>query len=544
MNSILLVDDSKTVLCYISSALQKQGYEVITVDNGDDALQTLKDREDIQFVISDLMMPGISGVELCRKLKSNFLSRYIFFVLLSSKNDQNSVIKGMDSGADDFIDKKTSVGELQARIRAGFRTLSLHNMLMARNQELDSAYQMIQKDLDAASELMEQLLPTEEHIHSARFNYAYLPCSKIGGDMLGYIELDDEHVAFYLFDVSGHGISAALMAFSIQQTLSQKNKTESITLDWSEEGTRIRQPEEVVERLNRRYQQNSQSQIYFTIEYAILNTKKGQLQYCTAGHPKFIWQKKYDKFEQIGDDNFMVGMLEPMIYQSGRLQMEPRDTLWFFSDGLLEARKDKSLFGMDRLIMAIERAQEKSHKNQANVVLEEVQKWQNKAEMEDDVSLLRVSWLGPQVHTLERPKKLRMERLYYGSLENSRIASKDVAVFLNVQSIPSTIIQTIELCIVELMNNAFIHSYQEQEEKKIELVCEVFKDSEQKVLINVTNFGEPIEESLFLSYISKEIQAPNIFDETSWLPSGRGLMLITQMTDDFYFRTNSRGNTF
>ena len=239
MKSILLVDDSKTVLLYMTSALQKQGYEVIAVEDGESALEVLTHRTDIQFVLSDLMMPGISGIELCRELKSSAFSRYIFFVLLSSRNDQESIIKGMDAGADDFVDKKTSVEELQARIRAGFRTLELHNTLTTKNQELDLAYQTIQQDLDAASDLMTQLLPVEEQIHTAKFSFTYVPCSKIGGDMFGYVELDEQHVAFYVFDVSGHGISSALMAFSVQQTLSQRHQSESITLDWSDNEYRI-----------------------------------------------------------------------------------------------------------------------------------------------------------------------------------------------------------------------------------------------------------------------------------------------------------------
>lgn len=97
MKSILLVDDSKTVLLYMTSALQKQGYEVIAVEDGESALEVLTHRTDIQFVLSDLMMPGISGIELCRELKSSAFSRYIFFVLLSSRNDQESIIKGMDA---------------------------------------------------------------------------------------------------------------------------------------------------------------------------------------------------------------------------------------------------------------------------------------------------------------------------------------------------------------------------------------------------------------------------------------------------------------
>ncbi|MCV5276971.1 response regulator, partial [Escherichia coli] len=80
-------------------------------------LEVLTHRKDIQFVLSDLMMPGLSGIDLCRVLKSAAFERYIFFVLLSSRNDQGSIVKGIDAGADDFVDKKTSVEELQARIR-------------------------------------------------------------------------------------------------------------------------------------------------------------------------------------------------------------------------------------------------------------------------------------------------------------------------------------------------------------------------------------------------------------------------------------------
>lgn len=106
MKPILLVDDSKTVLLYMTSALQKQGYEVVAVEDGESALEVLTHRKDIQFVLSDLMMPGLSGIDLCRVLKSAAFERYIFFVLLSSRNDQGSIVKGIDAGADDFVDKK------------------------------------------------------------------------------------------------------------------------------------------------------------------------------------------------------------------------------------------------------------------------------------------------------------------------------------------------------------------------------------------------------------------------------------------------------
>jgi sigma-B regulation protein RsbU (phosphoserine phosphatase) len=545
MKSILLVDDSKTVLLYMTSALQKQGYEVIAVEDGESALEVLTHRTDIQFVLSDLMMPGISGIELCRELKSSAFSRYIFFVLLSSRNDQESIIKGMDAGADDFVDKKTSVSELQARIRAGFRTLELHNTLTTKNQELDLAYQTIQQDLDSAGELMEQLLPIEEQIHTVQFSFTYVPCSKVGGDMLGYVELDESHIAFYVFDVSGHGISSALMAFSIQQTLSQRNKSESITLDWSDNEYRISEPAAVIERLNRRYQQTQNSKLYFTIEYAVLNTETGELNYCTAGHPKFVWQQtKQNRLELVGDNNFIVGALEPMIYQGGRIQLKPDDALWFFSDGLLEAKQGEELYGIDRLLSNIEESKAMPEKAQTNAVLEQVQNWQGKPELDDDVSLLKVQWLGSGQSKAVNSTSAVFQKSYQASLEVSRQASLELVEFLQQHSVSSHAMQALELCVVELINNAFIHAYQEQAGKTVELECEVIRGEKTKVELRVADYGNGIDDDTFKGHTSKQIEAPNLLDENSWLPSGRGIMLISQMTDEFTVSKKGERNIY
>ncbi|MGR5196011.1 SpoIIE family protein phosphatase [Vibrio rotiferianus] len=545
MKSILLVDDSKTVLLYMTSALQKQGYEVISVESGESALEVLTHRIDIQFVLSDLMMPGISGIELCRELKSSAFSRYIFFVLLSSRNDQESIIKGMDAGADDFVDKKTSVSELQARIRAGFRTLELHNTLTTKNQELDLAYQTIQQDLDSAGELMEQLLPIEEQIHTVQFSFTYVPCSKVGGDMLGYVELDESHIAFYVFDVSGHGISSALMAFSIQQTLSQRNKSESITLDWSDNEYRISEPAAVIERLNRRYQQTQNSKLYFTIEYAVLNTETGELNYCTAGHPKFVWQQtKQNRLELVGDNNFIVGALEPMIYQGGRIQLKPDDALWFFSDGLLEAKQGEELYGIDRLLANIEGSKAMPEKAQTNAVLKQVQNWQGKPELDDDVSLLKVQWLGSGQSKAVNSTSAVFQKSYQASLEVSRQASLELVEFLQQHSVSSHAMQALELCVVELINNAFIHAYQEQAGKTVELECEVIRGEKTKVELRVADYGNGIDDDTFKGHTSKQIEAPNLLDENSWLPSGRGIMLISQMTDEFTVSKKGERNIY
>lgn len=98
MPEILLVDDNRTMLLLLKTQLMKRGYRITTANDGAQALQILEEREDIQFVLSDWMMPGIDGIELCRRVKSAHYARYLFFVLLSGKDDQQSIIDGINAG--------------------------------------------------------------------------------------------------------------------------------------------------------------------------------------------------------------------------------------------------------------------------------------------------------------------------------------------------------------------------------------------------------------------------------------------------------------
>lgn len=282
MEYILIVDDDPVSLLFMSSLLKRCGYQIISAKNGLEALTILTEKPQIQFVLSDWIMPEMDGIELCKKLKELEFDRYIFFVLLSGKDDKLSVINGINAGADDFIVKGTDVKELEARVKAGFRTLELHNKLTDKNQELDLAYATIRKDLDSAGDLIRQLLPTQTNFAGVELNYMSIPSAQIGGDMLGYMQLDPEHLAFYLFDVAGHGVSSALMSFSVQQSLSIIEGPSSIVKDINNQ---ITPPEEVINKLNKLYISDDKIQLYFTMIYAVLNVKTGDMHYCSAGHP-------------------------------------------------------------------------------------------------------------------------------------------------------------------------------------------------------------------------------------------------------------------
>lgn len=394
MEYILVVDDDPVSLLFMSSLLKRCGFNIVSAKNGLEAMVILAENPHIQFVLSDWIMPEMDGIELCSKLKELEFDRYIFFVLLSGKDDQSSIIDGINAGADDFIVKGTDVKELEARVKAGFRTLELHNKITDKNQELDSAYATIRKDLDAAGDLVRQLLPTQTNFTGVELNYISIPSAQIGGDMLGYMQLDADHLAFYLFDVAGHGVSSALMSFSIQQSLSVAEGPSSIVKGAN---NKILPPEIVIDKLNKLYISDDKIQLYFTMIYAVLNVKTGEMRYCSAGHPPLVWlHKESETAELIGHDNFVVGAFDFVDYQSSQIQLTPGDKMWLYSDGITEAenKQETEQFSEDGLRKTIMDIRNHPTHLQTELLVNRVRTWQESDVFNDDVSVLAVEWKG------------------------------------------------------------------------------------------------------------------------------------------------------
>jgi len=126
--TILLVDDSKSAMIFISSRLDKTGYTLLTAENGQQAWETVQ-REKIDLIISDLEMPEIDGFEFCKLVKEHPEYRNIYFILISTREGSGDKVQGLEIGADDYIGKSISEPELLARVRAGLRIRELEREL-------------------------------------------------------------------------------------------------------------------------------------------------------------------------------------------------------------------------------------------------------------------------------------------------------------------------------------------------------------------------------------------------------------------------------
>ena len=123
---ILLVDDDPACLGMLSDVLEAMGIATETARDGQEALEMIY-RGDFRIVLSDWQMPGMSGIELCRRIRQRPLSGYVYFILLTSLDRRDNLVAGLRAGADDFITKPFDPEELQVRLRAASRIVSLES---------------------------------------------------------------------------------------------------------------------------------------------------------------------------------------------------------------------------------------------------------------------------------------------------------------------------------------------------------------------------------------------------------------------------------
>lgn len=120
--TVLLVEDDMAQREMLSYNLEAAGYNVVTSDNGEDAL-ILVDENDPDLIILDWMMPRLSGLETCRRLKSRPKTRNIPVLMLSARSEEVDRVRGLDTGADDYVVKPYAVAELMARVKAHLRRM-------------------------------------------------------------------------------------------------------------------------------------------------------------------------------------------------------------------------------------------------------------------------------------------------------------------------------------------------------------------------------------------------------------------------------------
>lgn len=395
---ILIVDDDVDMRRLLLHTLQSWGYDVVQTIDGAQAWDLLQN-EPFSFVITDWMMPKLDGLELCRRIREGRFSRYIYTILLTSKHSKDELIKGMEAGADDFLIKPFNAGELKVRIRAGERIITLESNLEAQNKKLQEAYFRIREDLDAAVKMQRSLLPSRALIVPGfRFEWMFAPCHFVAGDNFNVFQLDEHRIGFYILDVAGHGIPAAMLSVTLSKLLLPTAGQGSLLKRFIPDPPYydIAMPAEAARTLNQLFQSKDDAMQYFTMIYGIVEIQSARTLLTQAGHPSPIYQPNEANATLLGTGGFPVGMLPDITYREEELYLHPGDRLFFYSDGIPECTgKNGERFSVDRLMAFLEERRGRPLRDVTADIEQTLRRWRGSDEFEDDITLLAIEKEAP-----------------------------------------------------------------------------------------------------------------------------------------------------
>ena len=261
-------------------------------------------------------------------------------------------------------------------------------------EELKNANERMKHDLMAAAKVQRGFIPEKPpKIAGFRFSWLFEPSEYVGGDILNIIRLDEKHWAFYVLDVSGHGVPAALLSVSLSRMIDQT----SISINSMEEKSLtgsalddLLDPKKVVRRLIRRFPGDDSK--FCTLLYAILNIEDYSVTWIRAGHiPPLLVKKDGTHAEYLNDNSGVFISNIPFTetdLQTQTVILEPGDRFILCSDGITEAMRDDQEFGYDRLAEIMRETVSKSLNESIKTALSQVSQWTGIPTFSDDVTLL------------------------------------------------------------------------------------------------------------------------------------------------------------
>ncbi|MHC0052055.1 PP2C family protein-serine/threonine phosphatase [Actibacterium sp. D379-3] len=342
---VLLVDDSRLQRRILRVLLAKWGYRVIEAGSGAEALEICQ-HQNVDFIISDWMMPGMTGLEFCTRFRALARESYGYFILLTSKSETGEVVHGLEVGADDFLTKPVNASELRARLSAGERILGMEQALNTTNQligaaleELQGLYDTIDRDLIQARKIQESLVPEQYcRFGGSQVSLLLKPCGHVGGDLVGLFSPGPNRLGFYNIDVSGHGVTSALMTARLAGYLSGRFLEQNIALERRfDRFFALRPPDEVARILNDRLLSDSGVEEYFTMVYGTIDLASGLVRLVQAGHPHPALQRADGRVEFVGKGGVPVGLVPGAQYETFEIRLSKGDRLLLYSDGFTEA---------------------------------------------------------------------------------------------------------------------------------------------------------------------------------------------------------------
>jgi sigma-B regulation protein RsbU (phosphoserine phosphatase) len=499
---VLLVDDVKANLDILVDGL-KADYRLSVAMNGEAALQ-IAARTPPDLVLLDIVMPGVDGYEVCRRLRERPETADVPIMFLSSLEDVQNKTRGFEAGGNDYLTKPFDMLEVKARARS----------LLKAKAYSDAVKEQIASELRVARDIQMGMLPRDfaavEEAYGLSVGAVLEPAREVGGDLYGVCAAGPDRVVIYLGDVSGKGVPASMFmvrAISLARLLARD----------------IAEPERVLARLNDELAADNPSGMFVTFLCAVFEPTSHRLTLANAGHcrPLLLPAAGPPRWAVNGLGT-ALGFEAGLEFERTELTLKPGDALILYSDGVSEAfNAQDEWYGDDRLLADAGALAGQSAPAITAGLLARVRAFAGSAAQSDDIAMLTVK-VNPDDH-------LCLE--LHATPEDVMRGVEALQEFAAARRVPEQSVFGLALALEECGSNIVNHALAGDARRTFQVVIE---DTVDSLAVELRDDGPAFDPTA--------AAPPQPVAEDTDLSGGWGLELVRRNVDDVRYRREGGRN--
>src|SRR5437667_4321036 len=320
---ILVVDDDAMSRKILAQLLASAGYDCRDFEGGAQALQTIHAKLP-SLLLLDFDMPGLDGAEVLKRLRSdnNPAVAQIPTIMLTGHGTEESEVRCLQAGADDFVTKPINAAVLRARIETQLRLRSMRRQLERQNDELEEWRRNLERDLAAARLTQQSLIPQKPLLLPGwQVATYYRPVIQVGGDSYGWLPMKDGRILFWIADGTGHGAAAALLT-TLAKLLFHHGSAEHDA------------PATVMETVNSDFRSIFGARSFMTAMCVALDPASGHASVVGAGHPPLLVVRDDGATESVASIAPPLGLIQHPEFMETMIDFESGDAFLLYTDGL------------------------------------------------------------------------------------------------------------------------------------------------------------------------------------------------------------------
>ena len=452
--ALLVVDDNEDNRYTLTRRLNREGYKnLTTATNGREALERLT-AQPFDLVLLDVMMPDMNGYEVLERVKANPSLRDVPIIMISALDETESVIRCIELGAEDYLNKPFNPTLLRARVGALLEKKRL-------GDEVRKNLVRLEEEMDAARALQLGMLPRDfpacSPAQPVAIHALMQAAREVGGDLYDCFYAGDRTFCFLVGDVSGKGASAAMF---MARTRSLVRMTAALWREWRTDEMR---PAELAEAVNRELCQNNEERMFVTLFLGLFDTETGVLSFINAGHPAPHLLRQGVGAAQIeAKPDLPLGVRRAAKYEARTLAIEPGDAIFVCSDGVFEALNEKDeLFSIERLNRELDAVTGADPIEIVEFVKKAVDTFAGAAPRADDVTALALRWRPAEINRSDLSVIRSVDFVIHNDLSEIAVVRDALDQIGQEFEVPARAMVQLQVAIDEVLSNVIKYSWPE-----------------------------------------------------------------------------------